>query len=470
VQTSLLRKQPAGILRLDPGFSPIILAISEFESQVRASQNPEPVTIALERTGSQVYRTDRLVFNDSYEHQEDNFLYIERLIKTLLWLKGGYRLYLYGPEELTARIKRAYEPGGIREFDRDFMSEVYDSPFEVLICYQDEIPDTNEKSRPIGRHLDGCRIGFDAGGSDRKVSAVRDGEAIYSEEVVWHPKLHADPEYHIDGVLDSLNRAAAKLPKVDAIGVSSAGIFIDNRIAVASLFRSVPKPLFDQKIRNMYLEIQKQFGMIPLEVVNDGDVTALAGAMSLNENRVLGLAMGTSEAAGYVDKDGNITGWLNELSFVPLDLNPGAMVDEWSQDSGVGSSYLSQDAVIKLAKPAHIDLDDNLSPAEKLAHVQKLAESNDEMAKEIFRTIGCYLGYAIAYYESFYSMKHVLVLGRVTSGLGGSLIISEANRILKTEFPDLNRKLRIALPDEKSRRVGQSIAAASLPEIKKVGI
>lgn len=158
------------------------------------------------------------------------------------------------------------------------------------------------------------------------------------------------------GIVDSMKMAAAKMPDVDAIGVSSAGIYIDNRTMVASLFLKVPKDAFNEKVKDIYLraadEISKMVGHpVPIEVVNDGDVTALAGAMNLNDVDVLGIAMGTSEAVGYVDKDGNITGWLNELAFAPVDAQPDAMEDEWSGDIGCGVKYFSQDGIIKLAKP-----------------------------------------------------------------------------------------------------------------------
>ena len=163
------------------------------------------------------------------------------------------------------------------------------------------------------------RIGFDAGGSDRKVSAVIDGESVYSEEVVWFPKINSDPDYHYQGILEAMKTAASKMPRVDAIGISSAGVYIDNRIMNASLFLKVSKEDFEKKVKNMYLDVAKEIGEnIPVEVANDGDVTALAGAMNLNDNSVLGIAMGTSEAGGYVDPQGNITGWLNELHSFPL--------------------------------------------------------------------------------------------------------------------------------------------------------
>lgn len=344
------------------------------------------------------------------------------------------------------------------------MSRVYEKPFEVVALPLDKTPAEKTLAQSVGRHLDGCRIGFDAGGSDRKVSAVVDGVPVYSEEVVWFPKTNADPDYHFEGILSAFRTAASKMPRVDAIGVSSAGIYVDNRAMVASLFLKVPRDLFDQKVKDIYIRAAKELGDIPLEVANDGDVTALAGAMSLEENRVLGIAMGTSEAAGYVDTDGNITGWLNELAFAPVDLQDDAMVDEWSGDKGCGVKYFSQDSVIKLAPRAGIALDESLSPAEKLKVVQKEMEEGRESARDIYRSIGVYLGHALAYYAMYYSIAHVLLLGRVMSGEGGDLVIAEARRVLDEEYPEY-AAMELHLPDEKIRRVGQSVAAASLPQI-----
>ena len=173
--------------------------------------------------------------------------------------------------------------------------------------------------------------------------------------------------------------------------------------------------------------------------------------------------MGTSEAAGYVDKEGNITGWLNELAFAPVDAQQNAMMDEWSGDIGCGVKYFSQDAVIKLAPAAGIALCENLSPAEKLKEIQKLLEENNHCAIKIYETIGCYLGHSISLYATFYDIKHILLLGRVMSGEGGNIIIKVAKQVLESEYSDLYKAINLQLPDEKSRRVGQSVAAASLP-------
>ena len=444
---------------LDTGFIPLG---KFFDAYLQGAK--QPLTLALERSGGEisVYRT--FVHGTSGMAEADRY-YADRLLKLLLWMKGGFKVYISGSDAIYEYIRDTYRAGGAREFDANFMSDVYERPFEVVRC--GDVPAEYSAPQSIGRHLDGCRIGFDAGGSDRKVSAVIDGESVFSEEVVWHPKVTADPDYHYEGIVSALKSAAAHLPRVDAVGVSSAGIYINNRTMVASLFLKVPKDLFESKVKDIYIRaITDTFGDVPYAVANDGDVSALAGAMSLGENNILGIAMGTSEAVGYVDENGAVTGWLNELAFAPVDANPQAAVDEWSLDIGCGVKYFSQDAVIKLAPRAGIELDENLSPAEKLKAVQALMEADDERAKAVYRSIGVYLGHSLALYHSFYGLKYVLLLGRVMSGKGGDLILAECRRVLAGEYPAAAAEIVPTLPDEKFRRVGQSAAAASLPEIK----
>lgn len=451
--------------KLDPEFQPLSVVVREMRDATK--ENGQDVIVAIERNKGQISTYKTRIYPDGTGHDEENFRFIERIAKSLLWIAGGYKIFIAGSEVVGNKIKEAYTPNGIRAFDEDYMSGVFEHPFEVVVCPLEDAPEENYVAESVGRHLDGCRIGFDAGGSDRKVSAVIDGESVYSEEVVWFPKLNSDPEYHYQGILEAMKTAASKMPRVDAIGVSSAGVYIENRTMAASLFLKVGKEDFDKRIKNIYLDVAKEIGEdIPVVVANDGDVTALAGAMDLNDDSVLGIAMGTSEAGGYIDQQGNITGWLNELAFVPCDFNEEAMVDEWSGDYGCGVKYFSQDGVIKLAPYAGIELDESLSPAEKLKVVQGLMEKGDQNAADIYDTIGAYFGYAIAYYSEFYDIKHVLIMGRVTSGQGGQILLSRAQEVLDVEFPALAQKIKLHIPDEKSRRVGQSVAAASLPEIK----
>jgi predicted NBD/HSP70 family sugar kinase len=449
---------------LDEEFRPAVLANQRFLEEVANSQEGVPLLIGLERSDGYLSHFNSQVFPDGHPRAMANLRYVERIVKFLLWQKGGWKIIIGGPNSIADHIRDCYSANGERSFDCQFMQgDVYEKPFTVIASDPVDVPPENESSQPLGRHLDGCRIGFDLGASDRKSSAVIDGQAVFSEEVIWEPKGQNDPDYHYHEIMESLSAAAAKMPRVDAIGGSAAGIYIDNRVRIASLFRGVPANKYDQ-VRNLFLRIRDEMG-VPLEIVNDGDVTALAGSMSLEDNGVLGIAMGSSEAGGYVNLEGNITGWLNELAFAPVDYSPRAPVDEWSGDHGVGSQYFSQQCVFRLAPKAGITLPEDVPDAEKLAYVQELLEASHEGAKKIWQTIGCYLGYSIAHYADFYDLKHVLVLGRCTSGVGGKVILEGARDVLSKDFPDLEEKVNIQLPDEKSRRVGQAIAAASLPAI-----
>ena len=234
---------------------------------------------------------------------------------------------------------------------------------------------------------------------------------------------------------------------------------------VASLFLKVPKDDFNAHVKNMYIDIANEIGA-PVEVANDGDVTALAGAIDIGDNGILGIAMGTSEAGGYINLEGRLNGWLSELAFVPVDFSKEAYRDEWSGDIGCGVKYFSQDGVIKLAEYAGFTFEEGLSPAEKLKVIQKLMAEDDQMARGIYEDIGTYLGYSIAYYSEFYDIKHLLLLGRVTSGKGGDIIMERAKSVLSENFPEY-ANISIEMPDENSRRVGQSIAAASLAASRK---
>lgn len=449
---------------LDKQFEPMILKLNEFQKKVHEESYKQRVVICIERNDgfNHIYEID--TFQDGTGHDLENYEIVERIIKTLLWLVGGFKIYISGSHLLFNAIKNDYRAGGKRDFDFHFLANAYDHPFSVCEVPFDKIPKLKEERISFDANLNGCRIGFDAGGSDRKISAVMDGQVLYSEEVPWFPKTAVDPNYHYQGIMEAMKTAASYMPRVDAIGVSSAGIYVNNKIMVASLFLKVPKDQFDLHVKNMYIDIAKTFGDIPLVVANDGDVSALAGAMELKDNQILGLAMGTSEAAGYVDENGNLKGWLNELAFVPVDFNPTSMIDEWSGDYGCGVKYFSQDSVIKLATRGGIVFDEQLSLAQKLKYVQKLNEENNQIANSVFESIGVYLGYSIAYYAHFYKLKHILLLGRVVSGKGGNTILDVASKVLQDEFPHLNH-IKISMPDEMTRRVGQSIAAACLPKI-----
>ncbi len=445
---------------LDPGFVPAALWNREFRKNATV-----PLAVCLERSNGTVSRFETKILPETAENAAANLRYVERIVKFLLWARGGWKVVIGGSPAIARALAELYAPGGEREFDCNVMGrKIYDRDFTITGCAYADAPAAQEISVRLGGHFDGCRIGFDLGGSDRKCAALLNGKTVHSEEVVWDPYFQKDIQYHIDGIVDSLKRAAAKLPRIDAIGGSAAGVYVDNQPRIASLFRGIPEADFATKVRPVFLEISKQFPGVPFIVLNDGEVTALAGAVSLGKNGLLGLAMGTSEAVGYVTPEGTLTDHLNELAFAPVDYRTGedAPRDEWSGDYGVGASYLSQQAVGRLAPAAGFSFPAGTPLPEQLKLVQKAMAENDPRAAAVYRTIGTYLGYAVAHYADFYSLEHLLLLGRVSSGEGGSVILEMAAKVLKKEFPELN--IEFHTPDEQFKRHGQAVIAATLPE------
>lgn len=455
---------PKIIPPLDPGFRPAALANRAFRERVRASGRTAPVTICLERPDGtrSICRTE--VFETSHPASHENPIYIERIVKFLLWQKGAYRIIVAGPPEIGEHIRRTYSLDNKRAFDAGFFPQVYERPLEVVVTDQAQAPIANETSRSVGRHLNGKRVGFDAGASDYKYAAVVNGEPVWTGATSWKPRENSDPSYHFEHIVRGVREAAKHLDHLDAIGVSTAGIVVDNRVMVASLFKAVrdsgrPQP------HSIYL-LLKETWPIPITVCNDGEVTALAGSMLYKANRILGIAMGSSQAAGYVTADGTVTNWLNELAFAPIDYQPGAAIDPWSGDCGVGAMYFSQQAIFRLAKSLGIELPADKDDKEKLAAFQKLSKEGDPRCLPVYETVGVYLGYGLAHYADFYEIENVLLLGRVLEAGGGKIILAKAAEVLQTEFPELAKCIQLLMPDDDEAITrAQAIAAASLPEI-----
>ena len=444
---------------------PAVLWNRAYRAKAAADPAARTVELALSRSDGTTFRWTGQILSAGAGHDALTLRYLERHLKFLLWQKGGSRVRIAGAPEVAAALAAIYSASGSRAFDWGFIgTRIFGEPIRIEAVAVSELPAAHDTVMTLGRNLDGCRIGFDLGGSDRKCAALIDGEVVFSEEIVWDPYFQSDPNYHLEGIHDSLQRAAAHLPRVDAIGGSSAGVYVNNEVRAASLFRGVSPADFDQNIRRIFLTLKERWHGIPFEVVNDGEVTALAGSMALNANRVLGVAMGTSEAAGYVDAAGHIKPWLNELAFAPVDFREPAEapVDEWSGDHGCGALYFSQQAVARLAPAAGFDFG-KLPFPEQLVQVQQAMLTEDARAAAIYETIGCYFGYTIAHYADYYDLSNLLILGRVTSGEGGNVILNEAETVLAREFPEL--RIKLVVPDEHTKRHGQAVAAASLPPL-----
>ena len=452
---------------LDPGFEPAVLWNRAFEAKVRADPGAHPLLVALSRNDGTVFRHDVRLLGHEGDNVADNIKYVERLVKCLLWSHGGSHLHFAGDDAVADAIAGMYCATGRRAFDWETIGKgMFGQHVRVVKSAADDMPAARSEVAPLGRHLDGCRIGFDLGGSDRKCAALIDGEVVFSTEVPWDPYFQEDPAYHREGIVDSLRQAAAHLPRVDAIGGSAAGIYIDNVVRVASLFRGVRDPeVFEKVVRPLFKDIvEAEFPGVPFVVINDGEVTALAGSITMDANPVLGIAMGTSEAVGYVDAEGNVTPRINELAFAPVDYREGGPVDEWSHDEGCGVQFFSQQGVARLAPAAGFDFGTIPFP-EQLVEVQSAMAAGDERAVGIYETLGTCFGYAVAHYADFYDIGTLIIMGRVTSGPGGQIMIEAANEVLAVDFPALADTIHITQPDETMKRHGQAVAAASLPAL-----
>lgn len=449
---------------LEPSFVPATLWNRAYREKVARDAGAREVNIALCRPDGTVFRWASRVLSQSRANDALTLRYIERIVKFLLWQKGGSRLLFNGAPEVADALGKIYSKNGSRKFDNNFIgNKIFGEELAVTtIANASDLPEADDGQMHLGRNLNGCRIGFDLGGSDRKCAAIIDGKVVFSDEVEWDPYFQNNPQYHIDGIHDTLMRAATHLPRVDAIGGSAAGVYVNNEVKVASLFRGISEADFDTSIRGIFFKLRERWKNVPFEVVNDGEVAALAGSMTLGKNRLLGLAMGTSQAAGYVDDSGHIKPWMNELAFAPVDYRKDAPVDEWSGDRGCGALYFSQQAIARLAPLAGFNFGKIPFP-EQLVKVQEAMAAGDPRAATIYETIGGYFGYTIAHYAEFYDIDNLLILGRVTSGEGGQMIVNEAETILAMEFPDM--RIKLAVPDEKTKRHGQAVAAASLPVI-----
>lgn len=423
-----------------------------------ANRKHSKFTFAWERENGCAYKYS-LPIPDGMENDASTIRFAERTVKFVLWAAGGWKLHLAGPDAICDAIKKDYSKGGAREFDRDMMLKSYGREMEVVKCKPEQVPETKDSKSGAGISWEGCRIGFDLGASDFKISAVENGEVRFSDEFPWDPRNATDPSYHLEKLNGGLEIAAKHLPRVDAIGGSTAGIVVDNRIRVASLLRAI-KPEKYEEAQNMFYTIQKKWN-VPLKVENDGDVTALAAFVTNGVKAVLGVAMGSSEAGGYLDRNGHITGRLNELAFCPVDYSATAPSDEWSGDIGVGAMYFSQQATNYLAGLLGIAFPAEMKLPERLVEVQNLMASNDSRAERLYTTLGENLGHSAIWYREFYDCDNLMILGRVTSGQGGEIILETAKKVVAEQYPE-HGDLNIFMPDEKAKRLGQSVAAAAL--------
>ncbi|HZZ57105.1 MAG TPA: ROK family protein [Opitutaceae bacterium] len=465
IAPTVLQAAPAILPPLDPDFLPAAKWNHAYRALVAGDPGSRPAMFALERPDG-ISRFETRVLAEDHPASHLNARHAERLIKSLLWQQGAHTVFVGGAPELGRHLAEVYSPGGARAFDYHFMGEqVYRRPFAIRNVALDDMPPAYTYPVNLGRHTRGCRVGFDLGGSERKVAATLDGRTVYTGELPWKPYFQTDPNYHFSAIDEAIGRAARYLPRVDAIGGAAAGIYVDNEVRVASLFRGVSEPDFERRVRRIFFDLKQRWGNVPFEVANDGDVAALAGSIALGAGSVLGISMGTSQAGGFVTPKGSITPWLNELAFSPVDYRRDGPQDEWSGDRGCGVSFFSQQGVARFAAAAGFDYPAEMSPADQTTAVQSALAEGDPRAERVYDTLGVCFGYALAHYAEFYEFRHVLVFGGVTAGPAGGRILESARAVLRAEYPELADQARLHLPEESLKRHGQAIAAATLPQM-----
>merc|ERR1711871_24376 len=380
----------------------------------------------------------------------------------------------------------AFSEGGAYEFEAKSMPNVCGTPgtkFEVKIVKAEELPEAKDTPQVCGKEADGCRLAFDLGKSDIKSVAVKDGEVVYSKETEWDV-TNKDPQYHFDAIEAELKKAAEKLPQVDAVGGSATGtVSAANEATWCDIFPNVPPDVYKDQVRDIFIRIAQEIaGDVPLKVINDGEVTALAAYQKIKAGNIMGISMGSSEGGGYANADGNLMGWINELCYLRLDLNPDAPTDPWTKGNhtGISHMYLGQRAPTRLAVKTGIELPESyqyphpdMCTIKHETHAQclKLVQAglkdpaHTEKVKELYETVGVYLGYALAQYCEFYAIDHVMILGRVSKGDGGDIMLATAKKVLETEFPEY-AGMEFHTADDHFKADGKCIAAAALPEIK----
>merc|ERR1719258_676545 len=414
------------------------------------------------------------------------------MIQETIWRCGASSLELAGPKGICEQFKAAYSKGGTYEFEAGVMPKANGTPdkvFEVkIVGSAGDLPPAKDTPQECGKDANGCRLAFDLGKSDIKTVAIKDGEVLDSAETEWDV-TNPDPQYHFDAIVDAMKktieRAKAKgFGDIQAVGGSATGTVGGNNEATwCDIFPNVPPKVYKEKVVDIFQRLAKAVaGDVPLKVINDGEVTALAAYQKIKAGNIMGISMGSSEGGGYSNGDGNLMGWINELCYIRLDLNPKAPTDPWTKGAhtGISHMYLGQRGATKLAAKGGVKVPDNLkyphkdmckitheNHAQCLKLIQEAMKDPEQEAKvkEIYETVGVYLGYGLGQYCEFYKIDHVMILGRVSKGKGGDIMLDTAKKVLEEEFPDY-KHIQFHTADDHFKAVGQCIAAAALPTIK----
>jgi predicted NBD/HSP70 family sugar kinase len=481
--SELLLVEPKIKAPLDAGFAPVPLAKRKYNEA--AKDCTDTVSFALPRPDG--CATGELkVFPDSDLRYPASVMLAGIKIQEKIWQCGATSLQIAGPAGICEALKKAYSPGGTFAFEADVMPKAFgtpDKPFEVTIVDKAALPEKKDSPQTCGKDASGCRLAFDLGKSDIKTVAIKDGEVLDSMETEWDV-TNVDPDYHFKAIVDAMKgtieRAKEKgFGDIQAVGGSATGtVSADNEATWCDIFPNVPPDVYKEKVVDIFKRMAKEVaGDVPLKVINDGEVTALAAVQKIKKGNVLGISMGSSEGGGYANADGNLMGWISELCYMKLDMNLTAPTDPWTKGNHKGTShmYLGQRGATKNAykitdvpenyKYPHPDMctikhEDH---AQCLKLVQKAMKDSPDKASELYKTCGVYLAAGLAnYVDMGYVIDHVMILGRVSKGEGGDLMLKTASECLAADYPEVP-KIEFHTADDHFKAVGQCIAAAALP-------
>merc|ERR1719199_2497805 len=362
------------------------------------------------------------------------------MIQEAIWMRGARSLMLAGPTGITESLKTAFATGGTYAFEAETMPKCNgeaDTVFAITVVGGPaDMPEAKDTAQVCGKEANGNGLAFDLGKSDIKTVAIKDGEVLDSMETEWDV-TNPDPQYHFDAIVDAMKKTIARAEakgfgKIQAVGGSATGtVSGDNDATWCDIFPNVPPDVYKEKVVDIFKRIRTEVaGDVPLKVINDGEVTALAAVQKLKKDtgsmcgNVMGISMGSSEGGGYANADGNLMGWINELCYMKLDMNPEAPTDPWTKGchTGVSHMYLGQRGATKNAykicevpenyRYPHLDMctikhEDH---AQCLKLIQKAMKSNPDKASDLYKTCGVYLGYGLAQYCEFYKIDHVMIL------------------------------------------------------------
>jgi len=410
----ILLSRPKVPAPLDPNFSPVVLAKRQYLEATKSCG--DKLEWALPRNdGCSRYALP--VFSEGHEDIDASIYMAGVLIQEMIWQRSASELLLSGPKSVCEALQRAYSTGGMYEYESSSMPKVCGTPgkaFQVRIVAASELPESKDVPQVCGKDASGCRLAFDLGKSDIKVVAVKDNEVLYSKETEWDV-TNPDPQYHYDAIKAALLLGKAALPKIDAVGGSATGTVSGaNEATWCDIFPNVPPDVYKEKVVNIFNRIAKDLaGDVPLKVINDGEVTALAAVQKIKAGNVLGISMGSSDGGGYANEDGNLLGWINELCYMKLDLNPLAPRDPWSKGAHTGLShmYLGQRGATKLAAKAGIEGKEELlyphpdmctirheNHAQCLKLIQKAMTdpASEPQCRKLYETVGTILGPVIS--------------------------------------------------------------------------